>query len=82
MDKLLKIEEVAEMLRISRLSVYRMIKDGKLKAVRLPLGRKGKLRVPEAEVNRLIKLEEILLELRTGKKAMDLECQHSSEGKE
>jgi excisionase family DNA binding protein len=54
MEKLLKVEEVADILRISKLSVYRMIKEHKLRAVKLPLGREGKLRIPESEITRII----------------------------
>lgn len=53
-EKLLKVGEVADRLRVSRLSVYRMIKDKKLKAIRLPLGRKGEIRISEDELDRFL----------------------------
>ena len=51
MEKLLKPSEVADTLRLGRLAVYRMIKDEKIKAIRLP---NGKLRIPEEELDRLL----------------------------
>lgn len=50
-EKLLKVEEVANTLRLGRLAVYRMIKDEKIRAIRLP---NGKLRIPEEELNKLL----------------------------
>jgi len=54
---LLTVQEVADRLRVRKLTVYRMVKDGRLKAIRLPLGRRGELRISEDEVNRLLGLK-------------------------
>lgn len=52
--KLLKVNEVADRLRISKLTVYRMVKDGRLKAIRLPIGRHDELRISETEVDGML----------------------------
>ncbi len=54
--KLFQVEAVAKRLRISKLSVYRMVNDEKLKAIRLPLGRskKGEIRISENELDKLL----------------------------
>jgi excisionase family DNA binding protein len=49
--KFLKVEEVAELLRVSKMSVYRMIHGGQLEAVRF--GRN--FRVPERAVDDYLK---------------------------
>lgn len=50
MDKLYTIKEVAEMLRVSKPTVYRLMSDGKLNPIKL-----GKRTLfPESELNRFI----------------------------
>ncbi|MGB7962866.1 MAG: helix-turn-helix domain-containing protein [Propionicimonas sp.] len=49
--KFLKVNEVAELLRVSRMSVYRLIHAGELEAVRF--GRN--FRVPEAAVDEYLR---------------------------
>jgi putative resolvase len=48
---LLKVKDVARALNVHRTSVERWIKEGKLKAVKLP---SGYYRIPEEELNRLL----------------------------
>lgn len=49
-ERLLKPKEVAELLRVHRVTVTEWIKAGKIKAIRI-----GKLwRIPESEVRRLL----------------------------
>lgn len=52
--KYMKVQEVAELLRISKASVYRMVKDGKLNAIKLPLRKEGELRILRREIDRLL----------------------------
>ena len=49
-EKLLKIEEVAEMLRVSTRTITRYIEDGKLKASRI-----GKWRIKSADLDQFLK---------------------------
>jgi excisionase family DNA binding protein len=53
---LLTVPEVARLLRCSRQSVYRRIRDGSIPAVRLT-DRQGPLRVPRAELDRWLYAE-------------------------
>jgi excisionase family DNA binding protein len=46
MDKLLKVDEVADLLRVSRWTVYRLIKERDIVSVKVRKGR----RVPERAV--------------------------------
>ncbi len=55
MEKLLKPSEAAEILSLRKLTIYRWIKAGKIKAVRLPDGR---LRVAESELEKIVKPEQ------------------------
>jgi excisionase family DNA binding protein len=48
--------EVAGIARVHRLTVYRWISEGKLRAVRL--GETGQLRVPRRELDRFLGLRE------------------------
>ena len=52
MDKLLKPKEVAEILSLSRWTVYQWIRAGRIEAVRLPDGR---LRVPARELRKVVR---------------------------
>ena len=51
------VEEVAKMLRVSRTTIYRMLKYGKLRALKLGTGRRQRSpwRIPEEEVKKLTK---------------------------
>ena len=51
---LLKPAEVAETLRVARSFVYRKIESGQLRAHKLGLGPKARLRVEQAEVERFL----------------------------
>jgi excisionase family DNA binding protein len=53
-DKVFTVDEVAKTLHVSKITVYRKVKADKIKAIRLPQGRFGDLRISEAEVKRLI----------------------------
>ncbi len=53
-EKLFTVGEVARTLLVSKLTVYRMIKNDRLKAIRLPQGRFGDLRISETEVKKLL----------------------------
>jgi len=55
MEKLFKPSEVAEILSLRKLTIYRWIKAGKMKAVRLPDGR---LRITETELEKVVKPNE------------------------
>ena len=55
MEKLYQPKEVAEMLSLKKLTIYRWIKAGKIKAVRLPNGR---LRIAESELEKVVKPNE------------------------
>lgn len=72
--KLLTVEEVADVLRTTKLSVYRMIERGDIEAVELPLGRDGELRISSTEVDRILAVKK-KPKLRKGKSLR-------SEGKE
>ena len=50
MQKLYTIQEVAEMLKVSKKTIYRYIKCGKLKATKI-----GQWRIKEEDLNKLIK---------------------------
>ncbi len=50
-ERHLKLGQVAEILGVSRRTVWRWIKEGKIKAVKLP---SGIYVVPETEVERII----------------------------
>ena len=50
-ERLLTTSEVAKALNVTRHAVTKWIKEGKLKAIRLPGGR---YRIPESEVKRII----------------------------
>jgi excisionase family DNA binding protein len=52
MEKMFKPKEAAEILSLKKLTIYRWVKAGKIKAVRLPDGR---LRIAESELERVIK---------------------------
>lgn len=49
MQKLYKVEEVAEILKVSKKTIYRMIKSGKLKAVKV-----GQWRIKKEDLNKLL----------------------------
>jgi len=49
--RLLRVKEAALLLNVSRKTVWKWIRDGRLKGVRLPSGR---YRVPEGEVVRIL----------------------------
>ena len=55
MEKLFKPSEAAAMLSLRKLTIYRWIKAGKIKAVRLPDGR---LRIAESELEKVVKPNE------------------------
>jgi putative resolvase len=52
--RLLRVKEAALLLNVSRKTVWKWIRDGRLKGVRLPSGR---YRVPEGEVVRILRGE-------------------------
>lgn len=52
-ERLLKLKEVREILGISLSSIHRWDREGKIKVVRTPGGRR---RIPESEVKRLLRL--------------------------
>jgi putative resolvase len=52
--RLLRVKEAALLLNVSRKTVWKWIRDGRLKGVRLPSGR---YRVPEGEVVRILQGE-------------------------
>lgn len=54
MDKLLTLKEVAERLRVGRSTLYRWVREGRLKPHRLPGGR---MRFYEEDVERLLQIE-------------------------
>ena len=51
MGRILRSGEVAEVLGVDRHAVVKWIKEGKIKAVRLPSGR---YRIPESEVRKVL----------------------------
>ena len=51
MDKLYTISEVAKLLKVSRVSIYTWIEEGKLKVLTLPNETK---RITETEVKRIL----------------------------
>jgi len=51
MEKLLKISEVAKILNVSRHTILNWIREGKIRAIRLPSGR---YRIPESEVRKIL----------------------------
>ena len=55
MEKLFKPSEAAERLSLKKLTIYRWIKAGKIRAVRLPDGR---LRIAESELEKVVKPNE------------------------
>ncbi len=52
-DTYLTVGEVAEMLRVSRRTIYRWMKNGKLNAFH-PMGERSATRIPFSELNRFI----------------------------
>lgn len=48
--------EAAEMLRVTQSSISRYISRGHIKAVQLP-GRRGHLRIPRSEIDRLLQID-------------------------
>jgi putative resolvase len=60
MGRLLKVREAALILNVDRRTIWKWIKEGKIKAVRLPSGR---YRIPESEVIRIITGAETLADL-------------------
>ena len=56
-EKLLTVNEVAAMLSVNKMTVYRWIEKGKIEVIRLPGGRGrggiGEIRIPEKEVGKL-----------------------------
>jgi excisionase family DNA binding protein len=50
---LLTTTEFAEALKVSRRAVQRWVKEGDVRAVKLP-GRRSNLRIPQAELDRLL----------------------------
>lgn len=55
MERYFTLEEAAKLLRISRSTMYRLLKSGKLRTVRL--GERRRL-VPESAVEELVRQEE------------------------
>jgi len=55
MEKLYKLDEAAQMLSLKRLTIYRWVRAGRIKAVRLPDGR---LRIAESELEKVVKPNE------------------------
>jgi len=55
MEKLYKLDEAAQMLSLKRLTIYRWVRAGKIKAVRLPDGR---LRIAVSELEKVVKPDE------------------------
>ena len=51
MERMFKPSEVAKMLNIDRHTVTRWIREGRIKAVKLPSGR---YRIPESEVRKIL----------------------------
>jgi excisionase family DNA binding protein len=52
-DQMMTVDEVAELLRVSKLTVYRMIDRGDLEAVKLPIGRRGGYRISKTSLDRI-----------------------------
>ena len=50
-ERMLRSGEVAEILGVNRHTVVKWIKEGKIRAIKLPSGR---YRIPESEVKRII----------------------------
>jgi len=53
-QNLLTVGETADVLRLSRGSVYRLVERGDLAAVRLGSGRRPRLRIDPADVDRFL----------------------------
>ena len=51
LEKLFKIQEVAEYFKVSRNAVYKWINEGKLKTVETP---GGETRITESEIKRIL----------------------------
>jgi excisionase family DNA binding protein len=51
--KYLKPSEVADMLDVSIDTVYRWVREGKIKSVRIVAGKRVWIRIPEDEVKRI-----------------------------
>jgi excisionase family DNA binding protein len=56
--QLLTTTEFADALKVSRRAVQRWVKDGDVRAVKLP-GRRSNLRIPQAELDRLLASAEL-----------------------
>ncbi|RLG78434.1 MAG: hypothetical protein DRO10_02900 [Thermoprotei archaeon] len=50
-ERMLRSGEVAEILGVDRHTVVKWVKEGKIKAIRLPSGR---YRIPESEVKKIL----------------------------
>jgi len=53
-ERMLKVEQVAELLQAHRQTIRRWLRDGKLKGT-MPGGEKLGYRIPESEVERLLR---------------------------
>jgi len=56
-EKILSVKEFAGKIKVTRLTVMRMIKAGKILAFRLSDAQKSPYRIKESEVDRLISFE-------------------------
>jgi len=56
MQRLLTVNEVAKELRISARTLYLWIKQGRIKAIKLP---SGKLRIESSELERILKESQV-----------------------
>ena len=56
-ERMLKIQEVADIARVNPETVRRWLRGGELRGVRIGAGR-GSYRVPESEVERMLRLPE------------------------
>ncbi len=50
-ERLYRVKEVCEILRIDRRTLWKWIKEGKIRAIKLPSGRH---RIPESEIRKIL----------------------------
>jgi excisionase family DNA binding protein len=55
MEKLLTVKEVAEVLQLTQMSVYRLCNEGKIPCIKIG----GSIRISKTALQKLIQLEEV-----------------------
>ncbi len=49
-----RVDEVAEILSLSRRTIYRMVRDGRIEGIKFGSGRANSVRIPRQAIERII----------------------------